>query len=83
MIICAAGDIHGAVDRLYADVLDFEVGLGAGFEWVLHVGDLGIWPDANRIDRATRMCKRSTAPLSSGMAPCSRKRCSATLWLVR
>ncbi len=54
MIICAAGDIHGAVDRLYADVLEFEGALGVRFEWVLQVGDFGIWPDANRIDRATR-----------------------------
>jgi len=28
MIVCAAGDIHGALDRLYADVLDFEASLG-------------------------------------------------------
>ena len=24
MIVCAAGDTHGALDRLFADVLDFE-----------------------------------------------------------
>lgn len=54
VIICAAGDIHGAVDRLYADVLAFEAVLGVRFEWVLHVGDFGIWPDSLRIDRATR-----------------------------
>ena len=54
MIICAAGDIHGAMDRMYEDVLAFEAALGARFEWVLHVGDFGIWPDANRIDKATK-----------------------------
>jgi len=54
MIVCAAGDIHGALDRLYADVLDFEVSLGVRFEWVLHVGDFGVWPDPSRIDGATR-----------------------------
>ncbi len=54
MIICAAGDIHGSLDRLYADVLAFEAALGARFEWVLQVGDFGVWPDPNRIDRATR-----------------------------
>jgi len=54
LIICAAGDIHGAVDRFYADVLAFEAALGVPFAWVLHVGDFGIWPDPRRIDRATR-----------------------------
>jgi hypothetical protein len=34
MIVCAVGDIHGALDRLYADVLDFEAPLGVRFEWV-------------------------------------------------
>lgn len=54
MILCAAGDIHGAIDHLYEDVLAFEAALGVRFEWVLHVGDFGIWPDPERIDRATR-----------------------------
>ena len=54
MILCAAGDTHGALDRLYDDVLAFEAALGVRFEWVLHVGDFGVWPDASRVDRATR-----------------------------
>lgn len=54
MFICAAGDNHGAVDQLYADVLAFEESLGVRFDHVLHVGDFGIWPDPNRIDKATR-----------------------------
>jgi predicted phosphodiesterase len=54
MLICAAGDIHGAMDRLYQDVFAFEASLGARFDYVLHVGDFGIWPDPNRIDKATR-----------------------------
>jgi len=32
VILCAAGDIHGALDRLYEDVLAFETALGARFE---------------------------------------------------
>jgi hypothetical protein len=39
MFICAAGDIHGAMDRLYDDVLAFEEALGVRFDYVLHVGD--------------------------------------------
>jgi Icc-related predicted phosphoesterase len=54
MLICAAGDIHGAMDRLYQDVLGFEASLGVRFDYVLHVGDFGIWPDPSRIDKATR-----------------------------
>jgi len=54
MLICAAGDIHGAMNRLYRDVLAFEVSLGVRFDYVLHVGDFGIWPDPSRIDKATR-----------------------------
>lgn len=54
MFICAAGDIHGALDRFYDDILAFEVSLGIRFDWVLHVGDFGIWPDPTRIDRGTR-----------------------------
>jgi hypothetical protein len=54
MFICAAGDIHGAMDRLYDDVLAFEESLGVRFDCVLHVGDFGVWPDPNRVDKATR-----------------------------
>lgn len=54
MLICAAGDIHGAMDAMYEDVLAFEANLDVRFEWVLHVGDFGVWPDASRIDKATR-----------------------------
>jgi hypothetical protein len=54
MFLCAAGDIHGGLDRMYSDVLAFESSLGVRFAAVLHVGDFGIWPDPQRVDRATR-----------------------------
>jgi predicted phosphodiesterase len=54
MILCAAGDIHGALDRLYADVLALEQTLAVRFDWVLHVGDFGVWPDPAHVDAATR-----------------------------
>jgi hypothetical protein len=47
MYICAAGDIHGAMNKLYDEVQDFEASLGIRFDFVLHVGDFGIWPDPN------------------------------------
>jgi hypothetical protein len=53
VFICASGDIHGAMDRLYQDVFKFEAALGVRFDYVLHVGDFGV-PDPSRIDKATR-----------------------------
>jgi hypothetical protein len=38
MVICAAGDIHGAIGRFYTDLLAFEAALGTRFAWVLHGG---------------------------------------------
>jgi Icc-related predicted phosphoesterase len=54
VILCVAGDIHGGLDRMYAGVLAFEAALSVRFDWVLHVGDFGVWPDPSRIDGATR-----------------------------
>jgi hypothetical protein len=54
VLICAAGDSHGAIERLYDDVLAFEAALSVRFDWVPHVGDFGIWPNPEKIDRATR-----------------------------
>ena len=54
MILCAAGDIHGGIDRMYAGVLALEAALNVRFDWVLHVGDFGVWPNPGRIDAATR-----------------------------
>ena len=54
MIICAAGDIHGRLDEMYAGGLAFEAALGVRFSFVLHVGDFGVWPDPARVDGATK-----------------------------
>ena len=54
MLLCAAGDTHGAINRVYDEILAFEGTLGVRFDYVLHVGDFGIWPDPDRIDKATR-----------------------------
>ena len=53
MWICGAGDIHGALDGMYAAILDFEQALGLTFDLVLHVGDFGAWPDPEKLDKAT------------------------------
>jgi Icc-related predicted phosphoesterase len=54
MILCVGGDIHGALDRLYAEVLRFETAHGVRFDWLLQVGDFGVWPDSTRVDGATK-----------------------------
>jgi Icc-related predicted phosphoesterase len=54
MLLCAAGDTHGAIDRMYDEILAFEGVLGVHFDCVLHVGDLGVWPDPTRVDKATQ-----------------------------
>ncbi len=54
MLLCAAGDTHGAIDRLYAEVIAFEGTLGVRFDCVLHVGDFGVWPDPSLVDKATK-----------------------------
>jgi hypothetical protein len=54
MLICAAGDIHGKIDELYAGVSAFEKHLGRAFQCVLQVGDFGAWPDPDHVDKATR-----------------------------
>ena len=57
MILCAVGDVHGAINQMYADVLAFEARLGVRFDWVLQVGDFGVWPDPSRVDKPTRKHK--------------------------
>ncbi len=54
VILCAAGDTHGALNQLYTNVVAFEVQFGVQFDHILHVGDFGIWPSPDRVDRATR-----------------------------
>lgn len=54
MAICAAGDAHGALEKMYSNVLAFEASLGICFDLLLHVGDFGIWPDPLRLDKATQ-----------------------------
>lgn len=54
MILCAAGDTHGGLDRMYEHLLMFEAAPGVRFAWLLHVGDFGVWPDPARVDGATK-----------------------------
>ncbi len=53
MLLCAAGDCHGQLTLLYEGVEELEREIGRRVDLVLQVGDLGVWPDAKRIDKAT------------------------------
>jgi len=63
MLLCAAGDIHGAIDRMYEDVLKFEAAIGECFDWVLHVGDLRRLAGSNSHRQKRR--ERTTVPATS------------------
>ena len=54
LLICAAGDCHGQLDRMYDTFAHMEATVGRQVDLVLQVGDLGVWPDPDRLDRATR-----------------------------
>jgi len=54
MIIFTAGEIHGKIRDFYEKVLSVEKTLGKSCDWVLQVGDFGIFPDKNREDRQIR-----------------------------
>ena len=41
MILCAAGDIHGALDRMYEDVLAFEAGDKSVDQLLVETGSAG------------------------------------------
>ena len=54
MLIAAAGDCHGQLDRLYQIIEEMEGDLGRQVDVVLQVGDFGIWPNPDHVDKATR-----------------------------
>jgi predicted phosphohydrolase len=39
---------------MYTGVVAFEAALGVRFDWLLHVGDFGVWREPARVDGATR-----------------------------
>jgi hypothetical protein len=57
MNICAAGDVHGRIDKFYGCIKKFESELKINFDAVLQVGDFGIWIDENRRDGITKFHK--------------------------
>ncbi|MBN1669661.1 MAG: hypothetical protein JXR37_01425 [Kiritimatiellae bacterium] len=52
-LICAMGDCHGLLADMYRIVEELEDEVGRRADLVLQIGDLGVWPDPARLDRAT------------------------------
>ncbi|MBP1358279.1 MAG: metallophosphoesterase [Sulfolobus sp.] len=47
------GDIHGALEGMYKTVSHMEKAFEINISAVLQVGDMGVFPDLSRLDRAT------------------------------
>lgn len=54
MIIGIIGDIHGRVFHALAAVATWQLEKGKQFDLLLHVGDLGAFPDPAQLDAATK-----------------------------
>ena len=54
MKIALIGDVHGRVYHALAAVLTLQAGLQSKLDLVIQVGDLGAFPDPDRLDEATR-----------------------------
>ncbi|MDA8158909.1 MAG: metallophosphoesterase [Deltaproteobacteria bacterium] len=57
MNICAAGDVHGRIDKLYGCIKKFESELNTNFDVILQVGDFGIWINEFYHDGITKFHK--------------------------
>lgn len=55
MIIYACGDIFGQFTDLYKRVSDIEKETKLSPSWLLQSGNIGIFPDPDRVDRQTRL----------------------------
>lgn len=54
MILFLAGSVFGRIKDFYGAVEDLEKTLGIQADWILQTGDLGVWPDRKRADKAHR-----------------------------
>jgi hypothetical protein len=54
MLIFFTGSIFGQFDKFHESVLHLEKKIGTKVDWILSTGNLGVWPDPVRADRATR-----------------------------
>lgn len=54
MLIGFVGDVHGRVFQALALLATWQVAANRQFDFIIQVGDMGAFPDASRMDDATR-----------------------------
>lgn len=54
MYIAVFGDLHGHIQRAFKQCICWQQETGQQVDLILQVGDLGVFPDRTRLDRATR-----------------------------
>lgn len=54
MLVAVFGDTHGHLDLMYAKALAWQDRTGIKLDYVFQVGDFGIWPYIDKLDRATK-----------------------------
>lgn len=59
MNILFSGSVDGEILDFYSRILDIEQEKKIPIDWVFAVGNFGIWPDPQNIDRATRLMKKT------------------------
>jgi len=84
MILAVFGDVHGALDAVYVSVHRFEKKYQVKVVGVLQVGDMGVFPDIARLDRATyERAKEDPTELGLADYVSGKKRPSHPTWFVR
>lgn len=54
MLLAAVGDTHAHLKTMWAYMEAWQKRTDHKIDWIWQVGDFGIWPDPNGIDKATR-----------------------------
>jgi len=59
MNILIFSDLHGRIPLMFRLIYEFQKQRDIVVDWILVCGDLGIWPDINRLDHSTRKYARN------------------------
>jgi len=54
MVIFLVGSVFGKFDILHEDILLLEKKIGTKADWILNTGNIGIWPDPLKANRAVK-----------------------------
>ncbi len=84
MILAVLGDVHGALDAMYEAVRLFEEKHSLRVAGVLQVGDMGVFPDPAKLDRATwKHAREDPTELGAADYVSGKKRATHPTWFVR